>query len=510
MPATSTDVKITVSTKTSKAATLFAFARPDGKVARVDGEIAHLDGLLDSALADGAATGKSGETARLVSDGRPVVLLGLGDSDKPVDAQAARSAGASAAKLCKKLGLKDVALLPPGDDAFAGDVVTGFLLAAFEYREYRGAASSKREAEAMGRVKLAILADKSQKSSIDRAIALADAQNYARTVASRPGNDINPPSLAQEAQQLADEHASLTCRVLDEKQLRKLGMGGILAVGQGSGTPPRLICLEYRPGGKSGRKGTKPSRMKDPLLIVGKAITFDTGGLSLKPPASMPSMIFDKCGGMAVLGAMHAVAATGLDRPVVGLLAAAENMPGPHAYRPGDILKMYNGVTVDVTNTDAEGRLVLADALSWGIETYKPAACVDLATLTGACVIALGNDRAGAFCNDDRLFESLRAAGDDAGEGLWRLPIGGEYRDALKAPSADIFNAPGRPGGASTAAEFLHHFIPGNLTGEQEVPWCHLDIAGPATAEKEMPLFTKGATGFGVRTLVEWVGRFGR
>src|SRR5690606_17336727 len=210
-------------------------------------------------------------------------------------------------------------------------------------------------------------------------------------------------------------------------------------------------------------KGAKP------LLVVGKAITFDTGGISIKPAANMGSMVFDKCGGMAVLGLMAAVAKLKLKRPVVGILTAAENMPGPTAYRPGDILRMYNGVTVEVTNTDAEGRLVLADALAWGIETYKPAACVNLATLTGACVVALGNSRAGAWANDDGLWAALSVASERAGEKLWRMPLGDDYRELLKASvAADIVNSPGRWGGCDTAAEFLHHFIPGNIDGGQE------------------------------------------
>ena len=500
MPATSTDVKTTLAADSAKAAAVVVFARKDGDAVSLAGE---LDRLTDDhrraaerLVDDGSATGKAGDAATIVEGETRVVVIGMKDD--------ARAAGAAAARAAKKHKLSDLALLPPSDDA-AGDAAAGFLLGAFEYREYRGAAAKEREANAIGKVKLSVLADKSQKRAVEHAAAVADGQNYARTVASRPGNDINPPSLAAEAQRLAKEHPSLTCRVIEEKELRKLGMNGILAVGAGSGTPPRLICIEHRPGG--GKKSKKPAKMRDPLLLVGKAITFDTGGLSLKSPASMPSMIFDKCGGMAVLGAMHAVAAVGLDRPVVGLLAAAENMPGPTAYRPGDILRMYNGVTVDVTNTDAEGRLVLADAIAWGIESYKPAACVDLATLTGAAVVALGTERAALWSNDDALADALRSASEAAGEKLWRMPLGDDYRAPLKAPSADIFNSPGRQGGACTAAEFLHHFVPGNVDGGDETPWAHLDIAPTAHTEKETPLYAKGATGFGVRTLLAWAER---
>jgi leucyl aminopeptidase len=201
---------------------------------------------------------------------------------------------------------------------------------------------------------------------------------------------------------------------------------------------------------------------------------------------------------MAVLGLMHAVASLGTNRHVIGILAAAENMPGPDAYRPGDVLKMFNGVTVEITNTDAEGRLVLADALAWGIKTYKPAACVDLATLTGGCVVALGEQRAGAFGRHDDFWETVRAASDHAGEPLWRLPIGEDFAEQLRsAQSADVVNSPGRWGSACTAAEFLSLFVP------EDTKWLHLDIAGPAETSKDLPLYAKGATGFAVRTLVK-------
>ncbi|MEL7239628.1 MAG: hypothetical protein AAGK78_12275, partial [Planctomycetota bacterium] len=250
-------------------------------------------------------------------------------------------------------------------------------------------------------------------------------------------------------------------------------------------------------------KGKGKSK-KAPLLVVGKSITFDTGGLSLKPTAGMVSMMLDKCGGMAVLGMMAALAELGTKRHVVGILSAAENAVSSTSYRPGDILKMYNGVTVEITNTDAEGRLVLADALTYGIETFQPQACVNLATLTGGCVVALGHHRAGAWSNDDELWQQLSSAGERAGEKMWRMPLGDDYRDMLKSHVADILNSPGRYASCDTAAEFLHHFIPGNVEGKDETPWCHLDIAGTASTDKATSLFSRGATGFGVRTLVEW------
>ena len=312
---------------------------------------------------------------------------------------------------------------------------------------------------------------------------------------------INPPALAKEAQKLAKE-VGLDCRVLDEKQMAKLGMGGILAVGSGSATPPRMIVLQHRPGGiKASRARAKANKKMPVLLVVGKSITFDTGGISIKPADKMGDMVFDKCGGMAVLGLMCAAAKLKLPVHVVGILSSAENMPGSRAYRPGDLLRMYNGVTVEVTNTDAEGRLVLGDALAWGIETFKPSAVVDLATLTGGVVVALGNTMAGAMSNNDALMKEIQTAADDAGEKLWRLPVGDDQREQIKSHFADIINAAGRAASALTAGAFLSYFVP----RDDSVPWVHLDIAGVADIEKDWPYYARGATGWGVRTLVQWV-----
>ena len=234
---------------------------------------------------------------------------------------------------------------------------------------------------------------------------------------------------------------------------------------------------------------------------MGKAITFDTGGISIKPAEKMGRMIFDKSGGMAVLGLMYALARLKLPLSVVGILSSAENHISETAYRPGDIVRMYNGVTVEVTNTDAEGRLVLGDALAWGIETYKPAAVVDLATLTGGCVVALGRTMAGMMSNDDGLVKELESAAARAGEKVWRLPVGDDQREQIKSVPADIVNSAGRDASPLQGAAFLSYFVP----DEPTVPWAHLDIAGVADTEKEEAIYTKGSTGWGVRTLVEWV-----
>jgi leucyl aminopeptidase len=254
-----------------------------------------------------------------------------------------------------------------------------------------------------------------------------------------------------------------------------------------------MIVLEWTGKGKAGTA---------PLLYVGKSITFDTGGYSIKPATSMTSMKYDKCGGMAVIGAMYAIAAQKLPVRVVGILPAAENMISEKAYRPDDIITFCNGVTAEITNTDAEGRLVLADALAYGTKTYKPAAVVDLATLTGGVVVALGDLCAGAFVNDPAFHKQLFAAGDHAGEKLWQLPLWDEHREAMKGPHSDIVNSGGRKAHPIQGAAFLSFFVGADApTKMPTLPWCHLDIAGVADMESDTPLFPKGPTGFGVRLL---------
>jgi len=475
---------------------------------------------LKRLLESKAATGKSNEVVVQLLDGtkaQRLIVVGLGNREK-FSAECLREGAGALARTLKRLRLANVALVLPEipaelpgvpDAASAGPgcevgmqaIVEGFLLASFSYDEYRGTVSRQKQKEddVSARTRLTIVASLSAELSavLDRGRAIADGQNFARTIASRPGNNINPPALAKVSQQMARE-VGLKCRVLDEKQLAKLGMGGILAVGSGSSkTPPRLIVLEHRGKGREER-GKKETR--SPLLIIGKAITFDTGGISIKPADRMGRMIFDKCGGMAVLGLMYAVAKLKLPIHVVGILTSAENHVSDTAYRPGDILKMYNGVTVEVTNTDAEGRLVLGDALAWGIEQYKPAAVVDLATLTGGVVVALGKTMAGIMSNDDKLVEQLNQSSARAGEKMWRLPVGEDQREQMKSSCADILNSANREATPLQGAAFLSYFVP-----EKGTPWAHIDIAGVADTEKELPFYAKGATGWGVRTLVQWV-----
>ena len=546
MVPTSTDVTVQLKDQIPPAAEAVAvFVHKETKAGdeSMAGWPAGLREQAEPLLRAGVVTGKSNEvTAQLLdgeaaggSAGRRLLVVGLGAREK-FSAECLREAGGTLGKYARRHKIKSLAVVPPavpeelpglpqrapagaGPEVAAEALATGFLLGSFEFREYKGTAGTKGGATQSGRAggvgkkgptQLTVIVPgdggREWRDAVDRARAVADGQNFARTIASRPGNDINPVTLAKVAQDLARD-VGMTFRVLDERQMAKLGMGGILAVGAGSSaTPPRMIVLEYQPAGRKsagGKKGGSRAAQASPLLVVGKAITFDTGGISIKPAEKMGRMIFDKSGGMTVLGLMYAVATLRPPVPVVGILSSAENHISETAYRPGDILRMYNGVTVEVTNTDAEGRLVLGDALAWGIETYRPAAVVDLATLTGGVIVALGKTMAGVMSNDDGLVAELTRAGEVAGEKIWRLPLGDDQRDHIKSEPADIVNSGGREGHPLQGGAFLSHFV--QYEGKDKIPWAHLDIAGVADTEKELPTYAKGSTGWGVRTLVQWV-----
>jgi leucyl aminopeptidase len=332
------------------------------------------------------------------------------------------------------------------------------------------------------------LADASRQPVLDRALALGGAGWRARVLATIPANLKNPAWLAEQSQSVADA-AGLGFRVWDEGELADEGFGGILAVGQGSATPPRLIRLDYTPK-KSGRKTPH-------LVLVGKGITFDSGGLSIKPGEAMSNMKRDMTGGGVVLATMGALAEVGCPIRVTGLVAAAENAIGGASYRPGDVVRHYGGRTTEVTNTDAEGRVVLADALAYAAAELSPDAIVDVATLTGAMKVALGQRTGGFFANDDALAAAIAAAGERAGEPLWRFPLAADYEDKLSSKVADADNGSGTPG-AITAALFLQHF-----TGS--VPWAHLDIASVGDSPTDSFEWSLGPTGFGARALLTWL-----
>jgi leucyl aminopeptidase len=314
----------------------------------------------------------------------------------------------------------------------------------------------------------------------------------AREWAHEPANVINPFSLVERAQLLANE-TGLKCTVYSEKDLEEMKAGAILAVGKGSQTPSRLIVLEYP--GKPSYTETKP------IILVGKALTFDSGGYSIKDSTNIQGMKYDKCGGVTVLATLAAVARLGFERPVVGIIGAAENMISANAYRPDDIITSMSGKTIEIVSTDAEGRLVLADALTFAQQHYQPGAIIDLATLTGGVVVALGRVRAGIMSNNNELAQSLIASGERTSERLWQLPLDEEYLQSTKGDDADLKNSGGREGHAILGGIFLKQFV------DDAVPWAHLDIAGVADSPKDLPYCPKGATGFGVRLLLDYLSR---
>ncbi len=419
-------------------------------------------------------TGKAGQIAVVPSAGAvpyaSVAFVGLGDE---VDAEALRRAAAQAAKIAGAYGTV-VTTLHQVDIAEATDLVTfGFLLGRYRFDRYL----SEPKPSALETLVLAGADDPGERGTV-----IAEAVARARDLVNEPAGYKPPTRLAAWA---AEELGAIGVgvEVWDEGRIAAEGLGGLMGVAAGSHQPPRLVRAHYRPEGATTR-----------LVFVGKGIVFDSGGLSIKPAAGMETMKTDMSGAAAVLNAVWAIARLGVPVEVIGITPLTENMPGGGAIKPGDVFTARNGKTVEVLNTDAEGRLVLADGLSLAVEA-DPALIVDVATLTGACMVALGKGVAGLFASDDDVAARIEGAAKDAGESVWRLPMEASYRQKLESEVADIKNIGDRYGGAITAALFLKEFA-------GDLPWAHLDIAGPARAESAEHYLTKGGTGFAVRTLV--------
>ncbi|MBD3873417.1 MAG: leucyl aminopeptidase [Acidobacteria bacterium] len=343
--------------------------------------------------------------------------------------------------------------------------------------------SKKNEFEKIDGLHILPLAGETEKEleeRLERVRLLRTSQQLARDLGNRPANDLNPEAFASAAKEMAEEVSGLRVTILGMKELLKEKMGGVLGVSQGSVEEPRVLVIEHR-----------PKKPKKSVVLVGKGVTFDSGGISIKPAAGMGWMKFDMCGAATVMGVMRAVADLDLPIKVVGLIPAVENMPSGTAIKPGDILAMSNGKTVEVDNTDAEGRLILADILHYSAR-FNPDIVIDYATLTGACVVALGHEAAGMMGNDQELLDTLRKLGEEVGERVWPMPLYEEYLSYLKSDWADLKNAGSRWGGAVTAGIFLQQFVP------EKVKWAHLDVAGVAYNEKEHNGLPKGASGFGV------------
>lgn len=426
-----------------------------------------------------------------------------------------RKAGGSVAILSAKIKAEKIMICLPDIEGIAREdaaecLAEGILLGDYRFLKYKK--EKKDDPAYKGLTEIRFHSDKSS-SSIRKAIKLgslaAQAVCEARDMANEPGNGWRASDFASYAEALAKKH-DLCCTILDKSHMKKLGMEGLLAVNQGSSEPPKMVILEYQPKGndqqtKSSLKKKKDSqknqskREHEIILLVGKGITFDSGGICLKQASGMEDMKYDMCGGAAVLAVMQAVAQ---ERPenvgVVAIVPATDNLSGSNAVKPGDVIRHYNGVTSEIVNTDAEGRMVLADALAYGIELFKPDCVIDIATLTGAAIVGLGHHYSAVLGNSDELFNQLREASERACEPLWRLPLGKEYSKQIESKVADIKNTGGKSAGTITAAAYLENFV-------GETPWAHIDIAGTAWDFTEKSYIPKGPSGTGVRTFLELI-----
>ncbi|MDR2678436.1 MAG: leucyl aminopeptidase [Zoogloeaceae bacterium] len=454
-------------------------------------------GALTALLARGDLSGKAGSVVPLF--GLPglacawLLLVGLGE-EAGFDAKRYRTAVVAALAALKDFGApKEVFLAlasaAPGEDAAARirETVLAFRDAAYVFTDYKkGKDTGKTDAE-KPLPTFILPVTRAEQAAAEVALAegtaIADGIDLARDLGNQPANVCTPVWLQHTAEKLARAEG-LRCKVLEQKDMEKLGMGALLAVAKGSRQPPRLILLKWKGGGEN----------EAPIALVGKGITFDSGGISLKPAASMDEMKYDMCGAAAVLGTLYAAARLKLPLNLVAVIPACENMPGGAASRPGDIVTALSGQTIEILNTDAEGRLILCDALAYAERRYTPEILIDVATLTGACVVALGHVASGLFSRDEALAGALEAAGASSGDRVWRLPLWEDYQKALDSPFADMSNTGGRPAGAVTAACFLSRFT-------QTTAWAHLDIAGTAWKSGEK----KGATGRPVALLTRFL-----
>ena len=468
---------------------------PGGATGAVDQA---MDGLISRLIADGEVRGELGSVTVIHTTdqhrlkARRVAVVGLGKQDE-FDLEAVRLAAAYAARKAWEIRVPSFATIVHGAGVGGLDpleacraTVEGSVLALYRYEQFKEATKATHEVTSLTIVERN--PDRAREFTDVASLAkiTCDAVALTRDLSVGPSNYVTPAYLAQRAREIAQEYG-LEITVWEKEDLRQRGMNAILAVSQGSAQPPVFVIMRYR-----------TEAAKKTLAVVGKGITFDTGGISLKPSENMEYMRHDKSGAAAVIGFMQLAAASKLPVNVIGIFAAVENMPSGTAYRPGDVIKAYNGKTIEIANTDAEGRVLLADALAYAAE-QKPDAIIDLATLTGACVVALGNHATGVMGNNQRLIDLLVQAGERSGDRCWPLPLWKPYHEQIKTVMADVRNTGGRRAGAITAARFLMEFV-------GDLPWAHLDIAGSAYTDREQayipPYHPKwGATGVGVRLL---------
>ena len=470
-----------------------------------------LDGAIERLIKLGDFKAKEGTSAVVYGNGKigakRILLVGL-DEKKKASLDTIRKAAANAAKKAveMKMGTLSLALHKAFGGRFdlsamARACVEGTYFGSYRYDEFVTDSEDGRLAS----LSVEVIDSESAKTrklnkGVSSGAVIGKAQSYARTLANRPANVINPATLAAAAKELARGYERLSCTVFDEKQLATKGMGGVLAVGSGSQNKPRFIVLKYNPAGKAApavllRKRSSGGRPT--VGLVGKAITFDSGGISIKPAEKMNEMKLDKTGGITVLGTMKAVAELQLPLNVWGIVPSAENLPSGSSFRPGDIITTFSGKTVEVQNTDAEGRMILCDGLSYAVK-QNCNIIIDIATLTGACRVALGKYMAGLMGNDEKLIKQLQTAAEQSGEKVWPMPSGDEYAEEMKSKIADLKNIGSKWGGACTGAAFLRQFV-------GDAKWAHLDIAGVEIFEKPTEFTAEGSSGFGVRLLTTYL-----
>ncbi len=472
---------------------LFEGAKATGGAAAVDKA---LGGAITKLIKGGEIKGKQDEMTLIHTLGKikpaKVLVIGLGKKND-LNQNTIRSVVAEACRYLRKTQVKEIATIVHG----AGDkgidaeksaqaITEGAMLGLYTFRRH------KTKKDDNGRIERVVIvaSDKQSlpalKKGCKKGRILSEATILARDLDNEPGNYMTPTDLANTAKKVAGDFG-LECRIFDKKDLEKMGMGGLLGVARGSVQPPKLIVLKYQ--------GDK--RSKRTIGLVGKGLTFDSGGISIKPSENMGDMKGDMAGGAAVISAIRAIAELKPKVNVTVIVPATENMPSGSACKPGDVLKASNGKTIEVVNTDAEGRLILADALSYA-RKLGLGPVIDIATLTGACHVALGDHYSGGFTNDQKLIKRVIKAGEEAGERIWQMPLHDDYKESNKSDIADVKNSGGRYGGAITAAQFLHEFI-------EDTPWVHIDIAGTSTTDKDKGEVVKGETGVIVRTLVNFV-----
>ncbi|HHX64388.1 MAG TPA: leucyl aminopeptidase [Chloroflexi bacterium] len=473
--------------------------RPGGATGAVD---AALDGAISELIQGGDFQGKAEEIAVLYTRGaipaRRVLVAGLGERDR-FNVDVLRRVSAAVAREVRRLRVTRYYSIVHGagvgglgiEEAVQA-IVEGAILGTYDFVEHK---TERKDPPPDLETLTLVLFDEGERDAAERGAlagrSVGEAVCMARDLANRPGNYMTPTMLAETAEQMAGE-MGLSVEVLGESEMAELGMGALLGVAQGSAEEARFIILEH-----NARRSELPT-----FVVVGKGLTFDSGGISIKPGQGMEQMKFDMSGAAATLGILRAVAELELSLHVVGLIPATENLPDGRAYKPGDVLKSMSGLTIEVVNTDAEGRLILADVLHYA-RRYQPRAVVDMATLTGACVIALGHVAAGLMGNDSDLLAALKSAAERSGEKVWELPLYDEYAEQIESDVADVKNVGGRPAGTITAGHFLKKFA-------ADYPWAHLDIAGTAWADNTKGYQVKGATGYGVRLLVEWLRQAAR